>query len=643
MNWTGGRLRRHSHNRPGSLSRIQKRHFAKARLWCPNSFNQFSQFQYPSYHSTARTAFEQPVGGLKPPLVSPYDNDDGIEESICQPCQHCSDAEDLSQHLLSATPGDSQRKRKRQLSGSRETYCQTPQCPLGASELDFLKCQLLQKSDWTAVALSRPLTMAFTPTEDREKVGRRRRITKDDKKRQSAPALKIFSTEYSPQSKNIQPEHKDSRDIKIKIGGKRYGGDLASQSQKRAQSQESPESMLLDYEGSLIRTSMKAETDTKQKDNRQSDEHTTGMANYGCVKSVSLGLRQLPDKSNFSLQDTLSSRYFSTESSLGSPRLSEFGGLTSGSPVLPSRVYRRFTLDEQAEHERKLDLGEQSRDACKRESEDSYTGPSPSPRFRKGGNYSSSSFLQKSPPANRIAPHNVLSLSSNQNYSRLPTDQTFLSRSSRHIGDLETAAQPFIVHSGAVSSSGQELSEVRVRREHSIINELAEQSRPPIFFGQPVKPFSEAETDKSCSKAYQHLIQQCNNPHQHINEPTYTNGRNRVWTGFRMTKPHKFKGKAGGHSSSVTTESDAICISVDASRNLLHPTDYASHSDTDFFSQTSPSEDHSLIQYFPRNSSPPNYYQSPKFTVRPSTEAKIKARFPPGQPNISQYNILRIY
>jgi hypothetical protein len=477
--------------------------------------------------------------------------------------------------------------------------------------------------------------MTFTPIEDREKVGRRRRITKDDKKRQSAP--KVFSTEHSPQFKKIQPEHKDSRlyptrDIKIKIGGEYYGGDPASQSQKRAQSQESPESMLLDYEGSLIRTSMKVETDTGQKHNRhKSDEHSTGMANYGCVESVSPGLRQLPD---FSLQDTLSSRYFPTESSLGSPRFPEFGGLTSGSPVPALRVYRRFTLDEQAEHERKLDLGEHSRDACKRESEDSYIGPSSSPRFIKGVDNPSSSFLQKSPPANQISPQNLLSPSSNQNYSRLPPNQTFISRSLRPIGDLETI-QPFIVHSGAVSSPGQGLSGVRVRRDHSRINEFVEQSRPPIFFGQSVEPFSEAETNQSSSKTCQHLIQQCNNQHQHINEPTCTNGRNRVWAGFPIAKSQKFTSKTGGDSSSVTTESDAIQTPADASRNLLHPTDYASHSDTDFFSQTSPSEDHSLIQSFSRNSSPP-YYQSPKFTVRP-------ARFPLGQPNISRYSIPRIY
>lgn len=32
MNWTGGRLRRQSNNRPYSILRIQKQHFAKARL-----------------------------------------------------------------------------------------------------------------------------------------------------------------------------------------------------------------------------------------------------------------------------------------------------------------------------------------------------------------------------------------------------------------------------------------------------------------------------------------------------------------------------------------------------------------------------------------------------------------------------------
>jgi hypothetical protein len=32
MNWTGGRLRRQSGNRPDSISKIQKQHFARARI-----------------------------------------------------------------------------------------------------------------------------------------------------------------------------------------------------------------------------------------------------------------------------------------------------------------------------------------------------------------------------------------------------------------------------------------------------------------------------------------------------------------------------------------------------------------------------------------------------------------------------------
>ena len=32
MNWTGGRLRRQSRNRPDSISNIQKQHFARARI-----------------------------------------------------------------------------------------------------------------------------------------------------------------------------------------------------------------------------------------------------------------------------------------------------------------------------------------------------------------------------------------------------------------------------------------------------------------------------------------------------------------------------------------------------------------------------------------------------------------------------------
>lgn len=32
MNWTGGRLHRHSHNKRGMLQKIQKKHFAKAKM-----------------------------------------------------------------------------------------------------------------------------------------------------------------------------------------------------------------------------------------------------------------------------------------------------------------------------------------------------------------------------------------------------------------------------------------------------------------------------------------------------------------------------------------------------------------------------------------------------------------------------------
>lgn len=46
MNWTGGRLQRHSHNKPGSLSRIQKQHFAKARLKVHSEFHQQSQIPF---------------------------------------------------------------------------------------------------------------------------------------------------------------------------------------------------------------------------------------------------------------------------------------------------------------------------------------------------------------------------------------------------------------------------------------------------------------------------------------------------------------------------------------------------------------------------------------------------------------------
>lgn len=55
--------------------------------------------------------------------------------------------------------------------------------PKPATRLDRLKRQLLDKADWAAVSVSRPLQMRFTPTGELEGFGKRRRLTEADRNR----------------------------------------------------------------------------------------------------------------------------------------------------------------------------------------------------------------------------------------------------------------------------------------------------------------------------------------------------------------------------------------------------------------------------------------------------------------------------
>lgn len=62
MNWTGGRLRRQSHNRPDSTLKIQKQYFAKARLKQRESHNKarIASIAGPSFAFCSNDAVQSP-------------------------------------------------------------------------------------------------------------------------------------------------------------------------------------------------------------------------------------------------------------------------------------------------------------------------------------------------------------------------------------------------------------------------------------------------------------------------------------------------------------------------------------------------------------------------------------------------------
>lgn len=123
----------------------------------------------------------------------------------------------------------------------------------GGTRLDALKRQLLQDPDWAAVSAARPLEMAFTPAEEIERFGKRRKLNDHDRQRLSAAyshqSLSGLAT-LSRKDRDASPGDVRLDQIKIRIDGCPAG--LNSSSQGKSTNVPSSQSMLLDHETSLI-------------------------------------------------------------------------------------------------------------------------------------------------------------------------------------------------------------------------------------------------------------------------------------------------------------------------------------------------------------------------------------------------------
>lgn len=419
MNWTGGRLHRHSHNKPSSLSRIQKQHFAKARLKLRNESHQASPLRF----FTPRKPVHEVFGKLTPSADHSYAvladgnhrtgkrrrTDDFPNTQPCQShekhiskrrlrsleglnrLQRLRDA-DCDQQLVS--PWNSHRQTESQLPSRNQslTYKDSPghevprERPRTSSQLEDLKRQLLRQGDWTAVSAARPLRMTFASAAQREMVGKRRKITADDQRRRAAPAAKVFSPEFHTTlrkrtRRNTSSEISTLEDISIRIDGYRPNSSLRHDNQKLAYSQESSESMLLDREEAVYNNRL---MDTRNQTNHRgarslipgrpsiaSDTSPSDVRGLGHLDTHRLSSRfasSIPfsTPSRLLSTDRLTNTARSEYRNSGSPRVnySEFLGQTqprSSSPISHTNelpVRRRFTLDDQvlAEREGRLNI-----------------------------------------------------------------------------------------------------------------------------------------------------------------------------------------------------------------------------------------------------------------------------------------------
>ncbi|WEW58398.1 hypothetical protein PRK78_003866 [Emydomyces testavorans] len=250
MNWTGGRLSRHSFKDKHTRRAREKLHFAKVRrLASRNRKEDLSPIRIP--RSTPDVV---EISGA--PLIRHGNKKNG--ESGFRNA-------DKNQYLQKKDNlRDGWKRPGQQTSIGNSNKVSSDGNTLGslklpAENLEDIRRKLLQKSDWAHLSASRPLNLHFITEEERYNYGRRRPLTQADQKRLAAPEKRrapVFQSYQWSSKRRKRGEPRDDAstqpnldDISIRIDEQK----LASltprlRSDSQVMSQISSEPMLLDRE-----------------------------------------------------------------------------------------------------------------------------------------------------------------------------------------------------------------------------------------------------------------------------------------------------------------------------------------------------------------------------------------------------------
>jgi hypothetical protein len=243
MNWTGGKLQRHSKANSNAVVKAQKDHFARARLRRSNK-------------PTVLTP-------LHISIAAADDQDEHTHRFRGQRRRQAA-TDDEPPHsnsrrraLPDPTLDKAARSRKRGHLESRRLNIQS--LPLLTSPrvntLEYVKRSLLKQSDWLSLAPARPSKINSGPSVDSRQIGRRRRVTREDRARQKhgADQRKVehdLIKPFAQKTSGTQPA--ESENVSIRIGSKIHQSqaiDSSHQSEKQATAvsqSSSTEPMLLD-------------------------------------------------------------------------------------------------------------------------------------------------------------------------------------------------------------------------------------------------------------------------------------------------------------------------------------------------------------------------------------------------------------
>ncbi|MCJ1368426.1 hypothetical protein MMC16_007569 [Acarospora aff. strigata] len=282
MNWTGGRLQRHSRNSAGkSLTNIQKQHFAKVRTRLQNgpkapsppdislqhaSLDQYERRSRQGYddrgkhpkrqrtlsESTATSALVNRLNSIKTRQIS---HDQGTTSKLRHDEKRSSVADvgdftrpahgfstrhtptnrpellargSQNDHFvasdegkLSSEPHGRMRESFSTTLAGNNTWKLTQQ-----GSLEDKRQSLLRQGDWVGTALTRPLKMSFPASNDKNRIGRRRKLSEQDRIRQAARPRQIYQPLRKEMLLPSRREWEDSggrEDISIRIGGQIHG------------------------------------------------------------------------------------------------------------------------------------------------------------------------------------------------------------------------------------------------------------------------------------------------------------------------------------------------------------------------------------------------------------------------------------
>lgn len=259
MNWTGGRLFRHSFKNKSTRKAREKLHFAKVRRSANKSQRgTLSPFRVPvpAPSATALNGQLEALSWHGGHGEGRARNDDANPYREKRGCLRASPKRSRQQspfngsHRFSDSKNSSNRPTEQASSGP-------PGCQ--PENLEDVRQKLLQRNDWANLSTSRPLNVQFTTEEERYNYGRRRPLTKADQRRIVAPEKRrapiVPGREWSLKRRKRREAGDDTStlpnidDISIRINQQKLSWlpeRLRSESQ--AASKVSSESMLLDQE-----------------------------------------------------------------------------------------------------------------------------------------------------------------------------------------------------------------------------------------------------------------------------------------------------------------------------------------------------------------------------------------------------------